>query len=70
MAYTRTDLTQLEAAIKSGTLSVQFGDRRVQYQNLSELRAARREMLAEIEKGERKRRPSRVIRLTQTGRGF
>lgn len=70
MAYTRTDLLQLEAAIKSGTLSVQYGDRRVQYQSLSELRAARREILAEIVAGERPRRPSRMVRLTQTGRGF
>lgn len=70
MAYTRADLLQLEAAIKSGTLSVQFGDRRVQYQSLSELRAARREILAEIEAGERPRRPRRIIRMTQTGQGF
>jgi len=70
MAYTRADLLQLEAAIKGGTLSVQYGDRRVQYQNLSELRAARREILAEIEASEGKRRPRRVIRMTQTGQGF
>lgn len=70
MAYTRTDLEQLEAAIKSGTLSVQYADRRVQYQSLGELRAARREILAEIERAERPRRTRRVIRMTQTGQGF
>lgn len=70
MAFTRNDLVQLEAAIKSGTLSVQYGDRRVQYHSLSELRAARREMLAEIEAAERPRRPRRVIRMTQSGQGL
>lgn len=70
MAYTRADLQQLEAAIKGGTLSVQYGDRRVQYQNLSELRAARREMLKEIAASERNRGTRRVIRMTQRGQGF
>lgn len=71
MAWTRDDLTRVEAAISSGTTSVQYKDRRVQYQSLAELRKLRREMLDEIgaAEGTRRRRP-RFFRFYQSGSGF
>lgn len=41
MSWTSTDLTAIESAIASGALSVQFGDRRVQYRSMEELLKAR-----------------------------
>lgn len=72
MAYSRDDLARVEAAIASGTTSVQYKDRRVQYQNLSELRRLRRAMLAEIEgaEGVRRKPRSRWFRVFQSGQGF
>ncbi len=49
MAWTTTDLANIEAAIASGTLSVQFGDRRVQYQSIGELIKARDLIKAEVD---------------------
>lgn len=50
MAFTSDDVTTLERAIASGVLSVQMADgRRVNYQSLAELRAARDAMRVEIE---------------------
>ena len=37
MAFNAEQLAQLEKAASSGKLSVQLGDRRVQYQSLSDL---------------------------------
>jgi hypothetical protein len=37
MAFSAEQLTALETAAASGKLSVQLGDRRVQYQSLSDL---------------------------------
>jgi hypothetical protein len=36
-SWTQTDIAALEAAIKGGTLRVQFGDREIQYQSTSEM---------------------------------
>lgn len=72
MAYSRDDLARVEAAISSGTTSVQYKDRRVQYQSLAELRRLRREMLAEIENAEgiRRKPRGRWFRVYQSGQGF
>lgn len=72
MAYSRDDLALVEAAISSGTTSVQYKDRRVQYQSLAELRRLRREMLAEIERDEGVRRKprGRWFRAYQSGQGY
>lgn len=48
MAWTVTDLAVIEAAIASGTLRVQFGDRMVQYQTLSDLLKARDAIMTSI----------------------
>lgn len=51
MAHTQTDLDRVKAAIASGELIVQYGDRRVQYRSIEELRQAQalieRELAAE-----------------------
>jgi hypothetical protein len=36
-SWTQADITALETAIKSGVLSVQFGDRSVQYHSVAEM---------------------------------
>ena len=41
MAFTASDLTAVEAAIKSGELRVQYNDRMVVYRSISELLTAR-----------------------------
>ncbi len=37
MAFTQSDLTAIETAIKSGTMTVHYRDRSVTYRSLSEL---------------------------------
>lgn len=41
MAYTQTQLDELEAAIASGSLIVKFGDKQVQYRSLDEMKKIR-----------------------------
>jgi len=41
MSFTLEQLTALEAAIASGTLEVQYADRKVRYQTTADLIAAR-----------------------------
>lgn len=72
MAFTRDDLASVEAAISSGTLSVQYEGRRVQFQSLDELMKLRARMRAEIEQAEGSARPRRprFFRAYQAGNGF
>jgi hypothetical protein len=49
MAWTSTDIEALETAIKTGTKSVQFSDRRVEYHSLSEMLRLLAAMKAEVE---------------------
>ena len=71
MAWTQSDLTAVEAAIKSGTATVKYGDRTVTYQSLKELRALRLEMQREIAgaAGALPRR-ARTTRVYQSDRGW
>lgn len=48
MAFTESDLTALEAAIKSGTLKVKYGDKEVTYHSMSDLFAARNLIRGEL----------------------
>ena len=48
MAFTSADLTVIEKAIATGTLIVQFADRRVQYQSMAELIKARELIKSDI----------------------
>lgn len=71
MAWTNSDVEKLEKAIASGAMSVRYKDRTVQYQSMDAMRAARREMLAEIAAatpGKKKRR--HTFRVTQTSTGL
>lgn len=69
MAFTQQQITALEAAIASGTLSVRYGDRQVTYQSLSEMRRLLRQMRGEIATAAGQRARRRSIRLYQSGTG-
>jgi len=67
MAYTQADLQRIEAAIAGAELEVQYGDKRVRYRNMDELRAARTEILKGIQAAAAP--VSRVTRLRHGGKG-
>lgn len=69
MAFSSTDVQRLEQAIASGTLRVKYADREVVYQNLESMRAALRQIRAEVDAADGKPRRKRVIRLYQQSRG-
>jgi len=69
MAFTRDDVAKLDAAIASGRLSVRHGDRQIQYQSVTAMLEARKQMLAEIELAEGKRK-RRTFRVFQSGTGL
>lgn len=48
MAFTQSDLDTLEAAIATGTRSVRYGDKQVDYKTLDEMLRARNIMRAEL----------------------
>ena len=48
MSYTADDLANIRKAIASGSLEVQFGDRRRRYRSLAELREAERHIQTEL----------------------
>ena len=48
MAFSQADLDALDAAIKAGERSVAFGDRRVEYRDMSEMLKARALIVAEL----------------------
>jgi hypothetical protein len=48
MALTQADLDQLDTAIASNTLSVQYGERRVQYRSMDELMKAREHVAQQL----------------------
>ena len=50
MAWTQTQLDALEEAIAQGSLSVQYGDKRVQYRSLDEMLRLRDLMRKELGK--------------------
>ena len=52
MAFSQDDLAALDAAIKSGERSVAFGDRRVEYRDMSETLKARALIVAELRAAE------------------
>lgn len=62
MAYTTTDLENVDAAIAGGELSVSIGDRRVTYRSLDELERIRNLIIGDLDQqaGRRRRRMVRV----------
>lgn len=69
MAFTQEQITSLESAIASGTLTVRYGDRQVTYHSLKEMRSLLTQMRGELgaSLGVRPRR--RTLRLFQSGTG-
>lgn len=68
LAYTEAHLTALKQALATGERRVSFGDRSVEYRSVEELKAAIREVEAELVLNTGQR-PTRQIRVT-TGKGF
>ena len=56
MAWTQTDLDDLDAAIALGALKVKYADKEVTYRSLSEMRELRREMARQLAGTTRRRR--------------
>ncbi len=69
MAFTESQLTALETAIAKGVLSVQYADRRITYQSLTEMIKLRDVMRAEIGVAMPAGAKSRVINIA-TGKGL
>lgn len=67
MAYTQADLQRIETAIAGAELEVQYGDKRVKYRNMAELRAARNDIIKSLQ--EASVPPSRITRLRHGGKG-
>ena len=68
MTYTETDLVTLKKALANSERRVSFGDRSVEYRSIEELKAAIREVEADLARATG-RRKSRQIRVT-TQKGF
>jgi hypothetical protein len=68
MAYTQTDADTLRAAIASGVRRVSFENKTVEYQDMSAMRAALKDIQAELDAAAGTTR-SRVI-LVQHDRGL
>lgn len=68
MAWVAEDLASIEAAIKSGELSVQYQDKKVTYRSLAELREARDLIESELaEAAGTARAPTMRRAVTRTG---
>jgi multidrug resistance efflux pump len=68
MSYTTQQLEALRKALATGERRVSFGDRTVEYRSIDELKAAIREVEAELARTAGEPR-TRQIRVT-TGKGF
>jgi hypothetical protein len=70
MAYTQTDLARIEKAIAKGERVVWFGDRRVEYRSIDELRKAREDILRELGGADPAAKPRpRQARVFHAGKG-
>ncbi|HEY0032282.1 MAG TPA: hypothetical protein VGB81_03370 [Devosia sp.] len=56
MAYTQAQYDALQSAIASGALTVEYGDKKVTYRSLTEMRAILSEMERDLQIGTRSRR--------------
>ncbi len=68
MTYTESDLTTLKKALANSERRVSFGDRSVEYRSIEELKAAIREVEADLLRSAGKAK-TRHIRVT-TQKGF
>lgn len=70
MAFDINDVTKLERAIASGVLTVRFGDRQTTYQSLGDMRAALRDIRAEVAAASGQKPRRRTMNLYQRGNGL
>lgn len=64
MAYTQTDLQRIEKAIATGTLEVEYADKRIKYRSIEELITARNEIQRSLQGT-----GGRAFRLRHGGKG-
>jgi hypothetical protein len=69
MAFSESQLTALEAAIAKGMTSVQFGERRVTYQSLTDMIKLRDVMRTELGVSLPTAAKSRIVNIA-TGKGL
>lgn len=60
MAYTQADLDAIESAIKSGTLKVEYQDKKVEYRSLREMQQIRNTIADSLNSDAKTQRPIRV----------
>lgn len=71
MALTTTDLDNLDTAIATGELTVEFNGRRVTYRSIGELMQARVHVASILANASPTTRPAGAYRINfTTGRGF
>lgn len=63
MAFTQDDIDKLSAAIASGVQTVEFADKRITYNSISEMMRARQMMQSELATTNAGRVPVRVTRV-------
>jgi len=69
MAYTLADLQAVQSAIAGAELEVQYGDKRVRYRSMAELKEAARLIQADLDQQAGRRR-SRIVKLRSGGKGI
>ncbi|NYT38879.1 hypothetical protein ERD78_18820 [Allopusillimonas soli] len=69
MAYTQADLDAIKAAIAGSELEVQYGDKRVRFRSMQDLKDAARLIQGDLDAQAGKRR-SRIVRLRHGGKGI
>ena len=67
MTYTEDDLLELKLALKRSERRVSFGDRSVEYRSIEELKAAIREVEADLARATGKPKTRQIRATTQKG---
>lgn len=68
MAFTQSDLDALKRAIAGGQIEVQYGDKRVRYRSLDEMKGLLKMMREDVNRASG-RRVQRFVRLRHAGKG-
>ena len=70
MAVTQADIDALNAAIASGEKQVALGAQQVTYRSIAELKVARDDLQAQLDRQNAATQKSRQTRLYHAGRGY
>ena len=70
MALSQTDLDNLDSAIATGELTVEFDGRRVTYRSIPELKAARQHVATQLAVASGQRRPGAYTVQFATSRDY